>query len=151
MSEKEYRQLMARGIALLKRGYAVDAVFCFEEIVEKYGRNAAALSWLGLSLARAKGDLKTAEALCIEAIRRVVFRGEYYRNLAEVYLIWQKKSKAVMVIRKGLRIDRNNRHLVNELKRLGIRKRRTIPFLSRSNPLNKYYGLVKSRLSIRDK
>lgn len=142
---------MARGLALLKRGYAVDAVFCFEEIVDKFGRNAAALSWLGVSLARARGDLKTAEKLCIEAIKRGVFRGEYYRNLAVVYFVWQKKSKAVLVIKKGLRIDRNNRQLINELKRIGMRKRRSIPFLSRSNPLNKYYGLAKSKLSIRDK
>lgn len=140
---------MAKGLALLRGGYAVEAVFCFEEIVEFYERNVSALSWMGLALARAKGDIRTSENLCIETIQKGIFRADYYKNLAEAYILMENKSKTVQVLRKGLCIDKHSRQLVEALREFGTREKQALPFLSRSNPVNKYIGIAKFKLNTR--
>ena len=149
VNDDKIRKSMEKGLALLKGGYAVEAVFCFEEIVIFHGRLPGALSWMGLALARAEGDLKSSESLCIEAIQNNVFKADYYKNLAEVYLLMQDKSKAVQILRNGLSLDKHSRQLKEALKKLGIRGKKTVPFLSRSNPVNKYIGLAKFKTNMR--
>ena len=147
MTEDGLKDLLKEGIALIKDGRAVEAVFFFEEMLLTYGRSASVLSLLGISMAKAKGDFHTAEKLCLEAINKSFYRADLYRNLAEVYLLWHKKAQAISALRSGLKIDRRNKSLINELMKLGPRTRPPIPFLSRSNPLNKYIGIAKSKFA----
>ena len=86
--------------------------------------------------------------LCKEAIELEYYIPGYYRNLAEVYLIWGKKPKAISVLKNGIRITKDDELLVNELKKMGSRKRPPIPFLDRSNPINRYIGIVRHRMSV---
>ncbi len=148
MDQANAKELMEKGIACLEKGWAEDAIDCFEEVLVKYGRIASVLSWLGLAMARAKkGDLRPAEMLCGEAIEKEYYIPNYYRNLSEVYLIWDKKPKAIRVLRKGLRLTRGDKLLSDELKKLGVRQRQPIPFLARSNPLNIYIGRMRYRMA----
>ena len=147
MTEEEYNKAMARGIMLLKKGHTVDAVFIFEEIIEKVGKNSAAYSLLGLSMAKAKVEIKKAERYCIEAIKMQPSKADYYNNLAELYLVIRKRNKAVMVLEKGAKICKNKKPLLDKWRRLGMRKSPPLPFLSRSNPVNKYLGLTRKKIS----
>ncbi|MDH3973489.1 MAG: hypothetical protein OEV42_04330 [Deltaproteobacteria bacterium] len=147
MTEEEYNKAMAKGIALLKKGHAVDAVFIFEEIIEKTGPNGAAYSLLGLSMARAKVEIKKAEKYCIEAIKMHPSRADYYRNLAELYMIARKRNKAIMVLERGVKVCKNKKMLLQKWRMMGMRKSPPLPFLSRSNPVNKYLGLLRRRIS----
>ena len=150
MDKENAKRLMEKGIDFLDRGWAADAVSCFGEVLEKYGRNAAVLSWLGLAIARSgRGDLRPAERFCREAVEREYFNANFYRNLAEVYMIWGRKRQAIMTLRKGLSVDGESEALIRELRALGIRRRPAIPFLPRSSPLNKYIGIMRSRLASR--
>lgn len=151
MDADRAKELMERGIDYLEKGWANDAVAYFEEVLEKYGRNAAVLSWLGLAIARAKkGDLRPAEKLCLEAIEKEHYNAICYRNLAEVYLIWGKRKKAINVLRKGLPVAGARKILIDELQKLGLRQGRAISFLQRSNPLNRYIGTLRYKFSSRD-
>lgn len=142
------RKLMEKGINCLEKGWADDAIVCFEEVLVKYGRIASVISWLGLSIARAKkGDLRPAEMLCLEAIEKEYYIPNYYRNLSEVYLIWDKKPEAIQVLKKGLRSTKGDELLVNELKKLGVRRKPPIPFLERSHPLNILIGRRRYRMA----
>lgn len=147
MGEEELRELLKEGIGLIREERFVEAVFFFEEILQTRGRSASTLSLLGLSMAKAKGDFHAAEKLCLEAINKLFYRADLYRNLAEVYILWGRKPQAVSTLRSGLRIDRRNKSLINELMKLGPRTKPVIPFLSRSNPLNKYIGLARAKLA----
>lgn len=144
MDKEISKRLLRKGLSLLKNGHAVEAVFCFEELLVASNRSAQALSCLGLAMARAGLDLKAAKQLCIEAIKKEPYWADFYRSLAEVYLRLGKKTEAISILRKGLKIDKTDRGIIRELKRLGIRKSPPIPFLRRSNFLNKYLGLMRS-------
>ena len=147
MTEEEYNKAMAKGMALLKKGFAVDAVFIFEEIIEKIGKNGAAYSLLGLSMARAKVEIKKAEKYCIEAIKMHPSKADYYNNLAELYMIARKRNKAVMVLERGVKVCKNKKPLLDQWKKLGMRESPPLPFLSRSNPVNKYLGILRKKIS----
>ena len=146
MDKEAAKRKFEEGIEYLKKNNAVDAVFCFEEMMVFSNRSSVSLSYLGLAMAKANLDFPKAEQYCLEALKKQSQRVDFYRNMGEVYDLWGKKDKAVKVMRKGLALDRRNRAIITILKKLGIRKKRPISFLPRSSFLNKYAGLLKSKL-----
>ncbi|MEF9426925.1 MAG: tetratricopeptide repeat protein [Candidatus Mariimomonas ferrooxydans] len=74
---------------------------------------------------------------------------EGYLNLGRVYLRAGLKDRAVEVFREGLKIDNKNTEIIEELKALGLRKGVVIPSFLRKNVLNKYLGIIFSRLGLR--
>ncbi|MDT8318387.1 MAG: hypothetical protein RQ824_10440 [bacterium] len=144
--EEASQELFRKGLEWLKKKDPVNAVFCFEEMVKISNRSPMSLSCLGLAMARAKVDIARAEKLCMEAVKKAPASADFYRSLAEVYLAAGKKAKAIWALKKGLRVDGKKGSIAKELKKFGIRKRPPIPFLSRSNPLNKYIGMAASRI-----
>ncbi|MCX7793063.1 MAG: hypothetical protein N2257_01445 [Thermodesulfovibrionales bacterium] len=71
----------------------------------------------------------------------------FYIYLGRTYLLSGNKRLAVDTFYKILRIDSENREAIRELSNLGIRQRPVIPFLKRSNPINKYLGILRAKLS----
>lgn len=65
-----------------------------------------------------------------------------YLNLGRACVAAGRKKDAIDALHKGLRYDKGNRELKKELQLLGVRMNPVVPFLSRSNPINKYIGLV---------
>jgi len=141
---RDIKELVEEGISLLKEGANVDAVFHFERLIQNHGKHSSVLSFLGLATARAGGNMKDAEEYCTQALRRQKFITIYYQNLAEVYLIGGKKAEAVKVLRMALQVDRDSREILHQLRELGIRKKVPVSFLSRSNPINRYLGILRS-------
>jgi hypothetical protein len=71
-----------------------------------------------------------------------------YLNLGRANLAAGRKKKALDAFNKGLTMDNENREILMELRRLGIRRKTAVPILERSNPINKYIGIVlKTALS----
>lgn len=139
-TQEEVKKLLNKGLAQLKRGHNVDAVFSFEELLFKSDRSAISLSCLGLAMARGKLDLKAAQLYCREAIQKSPKKGDFYLSLAEVYQIKRDKSSAIKTLQKGLKVDKGHKGLIKAIKKFGVRKKPIIPFLSRSNVLNKSLG-----------
>ena len=65
-----------------------------------------------------------------------------YLNLGRTYLLAGRKRDAVESFSKGLVYDRGHSELKREMRSLGVRKQPPLIFLSRSNPLNKYIGIL---------
>jgi len=65
-----------------------------------------------------------------------------YFNLGRAYIAGGTKKEAVDALNKGLRFDKKNKDILNELNRLGVRKLVPVPFLSRSNPVNEIIGVM---------
>lgn len=138
------------GLGMLKRGHSGDAVDCLEKALEAGFKGSACYSWLGLAYARSgRQIISKAEELCLKAIKMDFYWPQYYLNLSEVYLIWGKKDKAIRALEAGLKIDKNNDAILNELHRLGIRRSPVIPSLSRINPINKYLGKILYKVGLR--
>ncbi len=66
----------------------------------------------------------------------------FFLNLGRAYLAAEKKKEALDAFHKGLQYDNGNNDLRKELRGLGIRKTPIVPFLGRSNPINKYIGMI---------
>ncbi|MBE9536522.1 MAG: tetratricopeptide repeat protein [Proteobacteria bacterium] len=139
-SPEELKTLLSKGLALLKSGNNVDAIFSFEELLIKSERSAVSLSCLGLAMARARLDLRAAVLHCSEAIKKSPKKADFYLSLGEVYQTQGDKKSAIETLQKGLKVDRRHKGLRRKIKALGVRKKNAIPFLSRSNILNKFVG-----------
>jgi hypothetical protein len=104
----------------------------------------ASLSALGLSIAANKGDHPQGVVLCKEAIRLAPEPIHYY-HLGKVYLLSGKKHLALHAFRKGLKFGYHH-GLAREIERLGFRRPPILPFLGRKHPLNRYAGILLTRL-----
>lgn len=65
-----------------------------------------------------------------------------YLNLGRAYLAAGKKKDAVEALDKGLKFDKSHYEIRKEMQLLGMRKKPPVPFLDRSNPINKYLGIL---------
>ncbi|MDT8317039.1 MAG: hypothetical protein RQ824_03475 [bacterium] len=140
------RKVLERGIALLTADKPEEAIPCFQAMLEEGCQHPLAMSCLGLAMARAGKDLAAAEEFSLKAIEKKPYTGEYYRSLAEVYLISGKRKEAIECIDRGLKYDSDNKGLFEEMKKYGIRKKPALPFLPRSSFLNKNIGILLSKL-----
>jgi hypothetical protein len=66
----------------------------------------------------------------------------FYLNLGRACLAAQKKADAIDAFKQGLKYDNSNSELLKELRGMGVRKPAPVPFLDRSNPINKYLGMI---------
>jgi tetratricopeptide (TPR) repeat protein len=88
---------------------------------------------------------------CLRAIEQLdettpfgqeIFYPIFYLNLGRAYLAAKKKNEATEAFKKGLSFDAENRDLLWEMTKLGMRRKPLIPYLKRSNPINKYIGML---------
>jgi len=142
---RDSRKLFKEGLDLINQGYSKEAVKSLEKALELGEKNSACLSFLGLAIARSGGSLLRAEELCLNAVTVEFYWPQFYVNLAAVYFIWGKKSKAVRVLKKGLKVDHDNEAILKELQKIGMRKAPLLPCVSRANPINKYLGIIFKR------
>jgi tetratricopeptide (TPR) repeat protein len=104
---------------------------CMQSLVDKKYRGGVETCKRAIAL------LKKKETFSEEALYPVL-----YLNLGRAYLGAAKKADAIDSLKKGLKYDNSNSDLLKELRGLGIRKPAPVPFLDRSNPINKYIGLI---------
>jgi hypothetical protein len=58
----------------------------------------------------------------------------------------ETKKKAIEAFYKGLTYDHENKDLIREIKKLGMRRKPLMSFLPRSHPINKYIGMILNKL-----
>jgi tetratricopeptide (TPR) repeat protein len=147
MTDQDFREQVKRGVAAAEQSNTLEALFYLE--------NAALLrttptltSYLGYCLARERRQFKKGAGLCLEALKQEPQQAIHYLNLGRVYLAAGEKVRAIKTLRQGLKLGRN-RLILEELKKLGIRKQPVFRSLSRGHPLNKHAGLLFTRLGMR--
>jgi len=145
----EAGELYNRGQEALKKGKTLEALALFEKAFNIEPENPSYQSSLGLCIASERGKIKEAISLCERALQAEPQKIENYLNLGRVYLTAGLKLRAIEVFRKGLKIDRKNPEIIAEFQMLGLRKKPVFPFLSRDNILNKYFGIILSKLGFR--
>ena len=127
------------------------ALRVLNEALEHYPDDPFILSYYGCLEAVANKNYTHGIETCHMALetqkRGVPFGQEFfypvfYLNLGRAYLAAGKKEEALGAFNKGIKLDGENKDLIWELKKLGMRKKPVVPFLNRSNPINKYIGML---------
>lgn len=130
---------MEEGLVAVEQGDTLTALTLLEKLASP-NSPAKVFSYLGYCLARERGLVEDALALCKEALQREPANPIHYRNLSRIYECAGARRKAIAALEKGMRFGRAS-VLRAEMRRLGVRRDPIIPFLSRMHPVNKYVGL----------
>ncbi|MEW6109353.1 MAG: tetratricopeptide repeat protein [Nitrospirota bacterium] len=139
---------------LLRRGNGKSALNTLKHALEKFPSDPFLLSYYGCLVAIVENNPKEGVRICEDAIAGLnnsmpfgseFFYPVFYLNLGRAYLKNNKKREALNAFKEGLKNDPDNHDILWELKKLGTRRSLAVPFFKRSNPINKYIGLLLSR------
>lgn len=136
-----------RALKELGEGNVLAALACLEKALKVWD-DPAWYSCLGYCIAKERGHVTQAFELCRTSIERDPENPVHYLYLGKVHLVAGNKEEALQVLRQGM-TQGGNPEISLLLDTLGTRKPPVLPFLSRDNPLNKYLGIIRSRLGVR--
>jgi tetratricopeptide (TPR) repeat protein len=132
--------LLKKGLEALAQGDTLSALSCFEKAIS-IEKSPVVYSSYAFCITKERGQVSKAISLCEEAIQKEPGNSLHYLNLGRIYLIDNKKEEAIKTFRAGLNYE-SNPLIVDELNKLGPRQPPIIPFLKRSNSINKYLGIM---------
>jgi tetratricopeptide (TPR) repeat protein len=130
-----------------------DAYELLKVVVVQYSDDPFLLSYYGYLKAAVDGIYRSGIEDCSRALslfQRLMLRGDIeedeklkavlYLNLGRAYSAAGKRKDAYDTLNKGLLLDIQNDDIMAELQKMGIRKKKPLPFLERANPLNNFFG-----------
>jgi tetratricopeptide (TPR) repeat protein len=138
----------------LRQGDGESALKLLAVAMDDYPNDPFVMSYYGCLLALAGNQAAEGIRICKEAIKRLkeavpvgseFFHPMFYLNLGRAQLAIGDKEDAIKAFKLGLKMDPENKDLLGEIKKLGLRKPPPVPFLRRSNPINKYIGMLLRR------
>lgn len=141
------KDLISKGREALRMGDTLSALVFFEK-ASACEDNLSARSYLAYCMAKERGLTFKGVAWCQESLRKEPENAVHYLNLGRIYLLMENREEAIRCLRQGLQYGSND-EIEDELHRLGIRSAPVFSFLRRSNPLNKYLGIILKRLGLR--
>ncbi len=137
--------------ALLQKKNNKEALELLTLALDQYPHEPFLLSYYGCLEAIINKNHAYGIEICSKAIKMLeekmpfgqeIFYPTFYLNLGRAYFAAKKKKEAVKAYQKGLTFDKENKDIIWEMKKLGMRKMPVIPYLKRSNPINKYIGMM---------
>jgi tetratricopeptide (TPR) repeat protein len=138
--------VFSEGLTFLRDKRLREASNAFRRAVKEDSGNPRYLSYYGLIVALLDKDIPKAINLCRAAVKHAPYEPELYMNLCKVYREAGQRVKALEALREGLGYDKENALLLMEQRRMGIRRKPPLGFLSRDNPLNKAIGKFTYKL-----
>lgn len=144
--------LYKRGLESLSKGNPRLAVKQFRAaLIGSRERNSQGpprryISYYGLAMALAFRPSQQSIALCEKAASENTSDPVLMHNLAQIYSMAGKTSRALEAIELGLSIDPTNRRLRVQLERLNRRLPPPVPVLSRNHPLNRSLGQLRASI-----
>lgn len=143
IAEKDFQ----RALQELGVGNVLAALACLEKALNVWD-DPRWYACLGYCIAKERGQVTKGLELCRTAIDHEPNNPGNYLFLARVHLIAGRKEEALSALRQGM-AQGGNPEIERMLDGIGTRKPPPIGFLSRDSALNKYLGLILSRLGLR--
>ncbi len=140
-TEATFRQ----GIDYLRQNRLAEAANAFRASFKESPDNPLYLSYYGLIIALAENCLQDGLTFCQAAIQRAPFQTDLYLNLSRIYQHVHQRQKALETLVQGMSYDHSQR-LLQEMRRMGVRRKPFFTKLSRDNPLNILLGRLTHRL-----
>lgn len=144
IARQSAEELYLMGMEAVEAGDAGTALDCFKAAVTRE-RNPLYLSQLALCLAQYENEFYASIPLCQEALGKEPKNALHFLRMGKIQLYAGNKKEAIRFLRLGLRLGKNPA-ITALLQGLGLRQPPVLPFLARSNPINKYLGLLRARM-----
>lgn len=145
MLDTEAFREFKKGLDRLREADPERALEHMRRAVELDQCNPFYLSYLGLLLARTERQWAEAEELCETALKMKRDQPQLYLNLAQVYVVADRREDATETLLRGLQYARRDIRLKLMLAKLMVRRRPVLPFLTRDHFLNRQLGLLRHR------
>lgn len=125
------------------------AITISSEAAESDKARARYLSFCGVCVYRTGGRLSEAYSLCKRAVELDTNNAGLWRNLAKIAQAAGRQGQAHRALRHALGLGLSPGHLgiLQDLRKLGFRRKPVLHFLSRSNPFNVLCGRILQRIS----
>lgn len=133
-------------VMMARDGKFDEALRIFDEDL-LFTLSPVAMSYYALCLAAMEGNYDKAVSLCLTAAEKEFYNPEIYHNLGKIFLLHNQKTLAIKAFRKGLKFDGDNHKLIDEIRRLGLRRKPVISFLPRASFVNRILGKIAATLS----
>jgi Flp pilus assembly protein TadD len=140
---------LRRGQELLRAGLEMAALEHFAEAHRARPDDARLRSYYGWAVATVEHRVERGLGLCREALRADGGCAEIYLNLSRVLMASGRKAEGIRYLKRGLMADPRDAALIQEWRRLGVRRRPVLPFLPRRHLLNRVLGRARGRF-VRD-
>ncbi len=147
MRSDEIEDLMHKGIDAAEKGYIHSAQVFFGQVSE-HRKSPELHSYMAYCLAKGQGRIHSAAKICRESIKREPNNSLHFLILGRILLMSGDRRKAIYTFRQGLRASPNPR-IIDELKKLGLRKPAPLKSLNRSHLVNRTLGRVFSKFGLR--
>ncbi len=138
--------------AHLRAGKQKEAFETLQQSILHFPNEPVLLSYYGCLLVLVEKKYRMGIETCLKALEKLRIDGSYdeevfypifYYNLGRAYSAAGKRKEALDALKKGLSYDRWHNDIMKELRSMGMRRKKPpIPFLDRSNPLNRYIGIM---------
>jgi tetratricopeptide (TPR) repeat protein len=153
--KKPYKDYVNGVEALIRTNGWEEALELLTEAAEHYPHNPIIHSYNGYLKALVNRKYAEGIKMCRQSFKILkdqmslgegFFLPVLYLNLGRAYLAANKKKEAYYAFQKGLENNRKNEDILRELEKLGLRRKPIFPFMKRSNPFNKYIGMLTYEL-----
>jgi len=144
---KEYRDKLQNCINLAEAGSFDVAIVELNQILE-ISHDPVAQSYKAYCAAHIYGNVREGIHTCQEMLKINYLNPTHYLIMGRILLMSNRRAKAIHIFRKGLKIEPDPL-IIQELKKLGLRKKEVFSSLERSHPLNKISGKILSKLNLR--
>jgi len=131
-----------KGAEFLEQCLVNEAVGCFQRACESVSHGHSLFSkyysYYGFSCLLS-GQHEAID-LCRQAVKSSPFDGDICMNLARAEIFLENRNGALDVIKTGLCFSSEHAGLQKLKIKLGVRKRKPLPFLPRNNPVSNALG-----------
>ena len=139
-----------KGMSAMDKGRREEALAFFEAAIaleNKFGAGSPQpryLSQYGLCLGLLGRRKYEGVRFCREAVAKEGYNPDLLWNLGRVLLVASRRGEAHVALTKGLRLQRNHRGIILDLKEMGVRRKPFLGILGRNNALNILLGRLRS-------
>jgi tetratricopeptide (TPR) repeat protein len=140
---------LKRGQELLRAGLENAALEHFASAHRARPDDPRLRAYYGWAVATIEHRLERGLGLCREALRADGACADVYLNLARVLMVHGRKAEGIRYLKRGLMVDPRDVGLIQEWRRLGMRRSPVLPFLPRRHLCNRLLGRLRGRL-VRD-
>ena len=143
----DLRKEIAAGEKALAAGETLVALMHFET-AHQLQPLPEVKSALGYCLAKERRQYQQALALCRSALEADPADPRHYYHLGRIYLLGNRKAQAITAFRRGLKV-RRHQPIIDEMRRLGVRKPPVFTTLPREHLFNRSVGALFARIGLR--
>jgi Flp pilus assembly protein TadD len=144
-SQTESASALEEGLRRFQARDLEGAHAAFQRAHRRAGTDARAMSWYGVTLVLVERNSNLGVLYCDQALRMEGPTPELLLNQARVALALGQRERAVRALTRGLERWPDDEGLLLAKESMGWRRRPVIPFLARSNPINRWLGKLRHR------